>query len=160
MSRALRLQRCTANYQNSASAAELFSESSAERFSFWVVQRIISRAHQLLSCTANYQQSTSAAELYSELSAEHFSCWVVQRTIRRALQLTPVFSLQTECWGSPLDSPVCRRAVNTGSTLYAVLFPPCFLAARQTQFSFGCMPHSEHPWVFLSSEGNLSSSEP
>jgi len=78
---------CSANYQQSASAAELFSELSAWRFSCWVVQRIISRALQLLTCSANHQKSASAAELYSEFSGERFSWWVVQRVVSRALQL-------------------------------------------------------------------------
>jgi hypothetical protein len=76
---------CSANYQQSASAAELFNELSAERFICWVIQRIISVARQLLS-SANYQQTASAAELYSELSEKRFSCRVVQRIISTYLQ--------------------------------------------------------------------------
>ena len=147
ISRELRLLSCSANYQQSTSAVELYRKLSEQHFSCWVIRRIIRTTRKLPCFSTTYQNRTPTTELFSELSEKHFSC-------------PQFFSLQAKCWGTLFYLPVCWHALCTNTTAQALLFQPSPLAERPTQCSFDFMLHSEHPWVFLSSEGNLSSSEP
>jgi hypothetical protein len=184
----LKLPSFSANYQNNTSAAELFSELSEQHFSCRVVQRTIrktlklpscsanyqnntsateffselsEKTLQLLSCSTNYQKNTSAAELFNELSEQHFSCWVVQRTIRTTLKLPPFFF--TSVWlrripSHPSCLSTCFKRRQHCIVRFISIWSPCWQS--HSQFPFDFVLHSAHPWIFLSSKGNLSSSEP
>ena len=150
-------------------SAELPADPSERHLCCWVVQRIISRALQLLSST-HYQNSTWAVNFFVEISERHINCWGLKRRIRAGLQLQSYsanYQNSTSVAPSIFTSSSVLRIPSRPSCLstwrkHRQQCPSCFmpLCSKAHTVFFGCMLHSVHPWVFPSSECNLSSSEP